>query len=171
MSKIEASAVEVWRIELDGTTGSFVGFATLATSRIAVPHPVAARLVMSLLPAAESEAQLRLRCRVDNGSHVQVIDGAVVTSGASIVGGPLAIDLDFSTGIPVMDDGFPWPSRPPQPDDADAIEYYLDLQAANDPVAPVSEPPGPADPGIPEEPSQTEKVPPWCSVWPGCWGC
>lgn len=171
MSKIETSAVEVWRIERDDMTGSFVGFATLATSRIAVLHPVAARLAMRLLPAAESEVQLRLRCSVDNGSHVRVVDGTVVASGPSIVGRPLAIDLDFSTGILVRDDSFPWPSRPPQPEEADAIKDYLDHQSANDPVAPVGEPPGPADLGIPEEPTQPGIRPPWCSVWPGCWGC
>lgn len=155
--------VSAWLIDGTGTTGDFLGYATLATTSFVVLHPTAARGALT-----HASPPLRLRVAVDTRFARYVVDGEVRYGSERVPGDLVAVELDF----PIAEE----PTQIPLPaDDEDsshftALEEFLQAAEVSDPAQP------PATPGgfgyeRREDFTDPAKQPPWCRLWPGCWGC
>lgn len=146
----------------DGT-GDFLGYATLAGTTFVVLHPSAARSVL-----AQPVAPQRLRVVVDTRRARYVVDGDVRYGNEGVPGTPVAVELDF----PIAEE----PTRVPLPaDDEDpaqftALDEFLQAAQADDPAEPPARPAGLGYERL-DDMTSPAKQPPWCRLWPGCWGC
>lgn len=158
-----ALRVSVWRLGGDGTTGDFLGDATLATTTFVVLHPRAAATVL-----ADGEAVNRLRVVVDTEFSRYVVDGGVILGNDTVPGQLVAVELDF----PIAEEPtpIPTPSLGEDPARFTALEEFLLAAGAADPTQPPAAPDGPGF-----ERRESTRMggvrPPWCHLWPGCWGC
>ena len=160
--KRESPALRVSAWRLDGT-GDFLGYATLATTTFVVLHPSAARSAL-----ADPSRPLRLRVAVDTRFARYVVDGEVRYGDERVPGALVAVELDF----PIAEEPTPIPLPADEEDTSHftALEEFLQVAEATAPSEP------PATPGgfgyeRRDDMSSPAKQPPWCRLWPGCWGC
>ena len=148
-----ATLVVLYAINLDNSTGNFIGYGSL----VMTDHPFAilhARAAERLL-AGRPKRQLTLRLQVlDDTGAVDVADAVVLVNASS--GGPLAADPY----------GPETATAPQWKFNADTWESELAEDERRDP----STPPLPA-PGPPVGPHRPALHGPWCFIWPSCPGC
>lgn len=142
-----ATLVVAYAINLDNSTGTFVGYASLVDSEFVVLHEKATPRLLAGRPTRQLTLRLQI---VDDTGNVEVVDGTVHFGDTDC---PPAVALQTSpTAAPA------WQFEP------DTWRQRLVEDERHDPDDPPLPPPGP-----PFTPHGTR--PPWCKIWPNCPGC
>lgn len=161
-----APRVSTWLLDGSGgtgRTGDFLGYATLAGTTFVVLHPSAARSAL-----ARPVAPQRLRVVVDTRVARYVVDGDVRYGNERVPGTLVAVELDF----PIAEEPtpIPLPADDEDPSQFTALDEFLQAAQTDDPVEPPARPAGVGYERL-DDMTSPAKQPPWCRLWPGCWGC